>query len=95
MSTDLRARLRTLQEAQARQERELDAATKAGGLNQRQKVLDEGRQELHQNQEVIEHYGAGRAQGRDPWWQDREPLDRAAGAESDDAATSPPRPARA
>ena len=59
MSTDLRARLRTLQEAQARQERELDAATKAGDFNQRQKVLDEGRQELHQNQEVIEHMVLG------------------------------------
>ena len=87
MSTDLRARLRILQEAQERQERGLDAATKAGDLDQRQKVLKEGHQELHQHREAIEHMVLGEPEPASlSWLEDRELIDRAAGAESDDEA---------
>ncbi len=87
MSTDLRARLRTLQEAQARQERELDKATKTGDLGQRQRVLKEGSQELQQHQEAIEHMMLGEPDPASPsWLEDRELINRAAGAESDDEA---------
>lgn len=87
MSTDLRARLRTLQEAQARQERELDKATRAGDLGQSKKVLNEGRQELHQHQEAIERMVLGEPEPASPsWLEDRELLARAAGAASDDEA---------
>ncbi len=87
MSTDLRARLRTLQEAQARQERELDKATKAGDLDQRQKIRDEGRQEFHQHREAIERMVLGEPDpARPSWLEDRELIDRAGGAECDDEA---------
>ncbi|MCY4353512.1 MAG: hypothetical protein OXC09_01825 [Truepera sp.] len=67
MSTDLRARLRALQEAQARQERELDKATRTGDLDQRQKILNEGRQELHQHQEALERMVLGEPATEPPW----------------------------